>query len=440
MSSNQPAIDVRCVSKRYALGKKARTPLGKVTGTGDGDRTIQAVRDVSFQVQRGETVGIVGRNGAGKSTLLRIICGITEPDSGEVTVNGDLIPVIGPKAGFQQKLTGRQNIDIKARLYGMSDKEIEERRQEIIDFADIGPFIDEPLNTYSKGMQARLAFAVTFSVRPDILVIDETIAGGDATFKRKVFQRLWDIQRAGATILFVSHAAGMVKQLCQRAILLDDGTSLMEGDPGTILDAHNRLSAAGDAEREAVRRELKGLEPASSATGTDAGDPGTGEPGGEAPGGTLETVHPRPTRSQGAEIRKVQLLDGETGKPVRILQPRKSYTFRVAGPLSSPTQRLTVEVTIRTREGLAVAHCRTDHEGSTPISDGQRFIAEIGFTNRLLPGDYFADCEVWGQAADSPIQLHGLHDALIFRVEGQPPEDASAHVDLTEGASLRLGS
>jgi ABC-type polysaccharide/polyol phosphate transport system ATPase subunit len=203
---------------------------------------FNAVDNLSLEVPAGQMLGIIGANGSGKSTLLKIISGVYRPTSGVVQVNGKLAPLIELGAGFHHELTGRENILLNGLLMGYSRVQMKEREQRILDFADIGEFIDAPVKQYSSGMYTRLAFAVASEVDPDILILDEVLAVGDMGFQKKCFERIRKFRGAGKTILFVSHAMPVVVEHCERAILMDKGSIIADGDPrevaalyGTIL-------------------------------------------------------------------------------------------------------------------------------------------------------------------------------------------------------------
>ena len=188
-----------------------------------------ALRDINLQISKGHSLGIVGRNGSGKSTLLQIVVGTLTPTSGEVQVNGKISALLELGSGFNPEFTGRQNVFLNGRLLGLEQKQIEAKFDEIAAFADIGDFIEQPVKTYSSGMFVRLAFAVAINVKPDILVVDEALAVGDEAFQRKCFARIQAIKESGGTILFVSHSASNVIELCDYAVLLDRGDLLLYG-------------------------------------------------------------------------------------------------------------------------------------------------------------------------------------------------------------------
>jgi ABC-type polysaccharide/polyol phosphate transport system ATPase subunit len=192
---------------------------------------FEAVSDVSFTVEPGEMVGIVGRNGSGKSTLLKIVAGVYRPTAGHVEVRGNLAPLIELGAGMHGELTGRENILLNGLVMGYSKRQMLEREQRIIDFAEIGEFVDVPVKQYSSGMYMRLAFSVATEVEPEILVIDEILAVGDMAFQQKCFQRLKRFRESGKTILFVTHAMSQITDHCDRAILLEKGRMIFNGNP-----------------------------------------------------------------------------------------------------------------------------------------------------------------------------------------------------------------
>lgn len=203
---------------------------------------FDAVKNASFNVHKGEVVGIIGRNGSGKSTLLKIVAGVYKPTSGRVSVEGTVAPLIELGAGFHHELTGRENILLNGLLLGFSKREMQKREQRIIDFAEIGEFIDVPVKQYSTGMYMRLAFAVATEVDPDILVVDEILTVGDAAFQQKCFDRL-EAFRESKTILLVTHDMAQVVQYCDRAILLDQGRIVADGDPQDVTQLY--LSTTG---------------------------------------------------------------------------------------------------------------------------------------------------------------------------------------------------
>jgi ABC-type polysaccharide/polyol phosphate transport system ATPase subunit len=202
---------------------------------------FDAVKDVSLDVPEGQMLGLIGRNGSGKSTLLKIIAGVYQPTAGKVHVRGKIAPMIELGAGFHSELTGRENILMNGLLMGYSKEEMKEREQRIIDFAEIGDFIDSPVKQYSSGMHTRLAFAVATEVDPQVLIIDEILSVGDAGFQQKSFARIQDFRQAGKTILFVSHNMPVITMYCDRAVLLEKGSIMADGDPTEVAELYKNL-------------------------------------------------------------------------------------------------------------------------------------------------------------------------------------------------------
>ncbi len=203
------------------------------------------LKNINFKIEPGESVGLIGRNGAGKSTLLKIITGVTSPSTGKVSCGGSLSALLELGMGFHPEFTGRQNVLMQAYLQGMSHAQIVEQMDAIAEFAELGDYFDKPVRIYSSGMQVRLAFSVATAVRPDILIVDEALAVGDAYFQHKCFDRIRKYRRDGTTLLFVSHDPGAVKSLCDRAILIEGGAVMKDGLPADVLDFYNAIIVPG---------------------------------------------------------------------------------------------------------------------------------------------------------------------------------------------------
>jgi lipopolysaccharide transport system ATP-binding protein len=268
---NRPIVEIESVSKRYRVGTLGPASLGDAlrgllpgrkkaqrhqdfgARTGDLPGTFWSLRDVSFSVQRGEIVGLIGRNGAGKSTLLKLLSRITEPTSGRITLRGRIASLLEVGTGFHPELTGRENIFLNGAILGMKRWEIQAKFAEIVEFAEVGNFLDTPVKRYSSGMFVRLAFAVAAHLEPEILLIDEVLAVGDAGFQQKCLGKMSDVAALGGrTVFFVSHNLGAIRQLCTRAVLIEDGTAKMQGPPEDVIAqylASNQPEETGEAGR-----------------------------------------------------------------------------------------------------------------------------------------------------------------------------------------------
>jgi len=266
---SKPIIEVKNLSKQYTIGERApygsfreeimqalAKPFRRLTSSHSSrftsnDNTIWALKDVYFEVQEGEVLGIIGRNGAGKSTLLKILSRITEPTAGEIRMRGRVGSLLEVGTGFHPELTGRENIFLNGALLGMQKEEIRRKFDEIVAFAEIEKFLDTPVKRYSSGMYVRLAFAVAAHLEPEILIVDEVLAVGDAQFQKKCLGKMGDVAKEGRTVLFVSHQMGAVAQLCNKAFLLDRGEIVQTGSVQNVVNYYMNLSASGVSGYEA---------------------------------------------------------------------------------------------------------------------------------------------------------------------------------------------
>jgi ABC-type polysaccharide/polyol phosphate transport system ATPase subunit len=249
------AIEVRDLGVRYNLRFTRKTTVREtftnLLRRDDGPREFWALRDVTFKVERGESLAVIGPNGAGKSTLLQVLAGIITPTEGEIDIRGKVSSLLTLGAGFDQELSGRDNILLAGAFLGMSGREMAERMDGIIDFTDIGPFIDAPIRTYSSGMRARLGFSIATAVDPDLLLLDEVLATGDQVFRAKSQARVMDLVRAAKGIVLVTHDMNWVTEFCNRAMLLEQGRIVAEGDPAEIVELHRQHSADERASKAA---------------------------------------------------------------------------------------------------------------------------------------------------------------------------------------------
>ena len=245
MNTNQPAVCFDNVVQRFRVIRERpdtlREVFAKLYRRSTTYHAFEALKHVSFQIPHGSTVGIIGRNGSGKSTILKIIAGVYKPSAGTVEVNGTVAPLIELGAGFHPELTGRENILINGLLLGLSRREIQELEPSIIDFAEIGDFIDAPVKQYSSGMYMRLAFSVATAVNPDILLCDEILAVGDAGFQEKCSDRLHAFRENDKTILIVSHEKTTIRKFCNRALLVHSGEIVADGHPDEVIGCYDDL-------------------------------------------------------------------------------------------------------------------------------------------------------------------------------------------------------
>lgn len=323
-----------------------------------GSRSYHTLRWVlkglSFSVEPGESVGIVGVNGAGKSTLLKIITGTTQPTAGSIQITGRVAALLELGMGFHSDFTGRQNAVMAGQLLGYSLEEIERMMPEIEAFAEIGDYIDQPVRVYSSGMQMRLAFSVATARRPDVLIVDEALSVGDAYFQHKSFDRIREFRKLGTTLLIVSHDKGAIQSICDRAILLNSGRLEMEGEPEAVMDYYNAMLAK--REKQTVRQQV-----------TDDGK--------------VQTI----SGSGEATIKEVSLLNDHRNR-IEVVNVGQLVTLRVAVEVTESVPELVVGYMIKDRLGQPVYGTNTYHlkrkfedvERGTIVTYNFQFLANLG--------------------------------------------------------------
>lgn len=446
--SSEIAIQVSGVSKHYLMFERPEDRLKQMVlprlfrFTGREPRRyyrdFAALNNVSFEVGRGETVGIIGRNGSGKSTLLQIICGTLQPTSGTVEVKGRIAALLELGAGFNPEFTGRENVFMNAAILGLSSAETEARFDDIARFADIGIFIDQPVKTYSSGMYVRLAFATAINVEPDILVVDEALAVGDEAFQRKCFARVADLKDKGATILFVSHGAQTVVQLCDRAILMDSGEKLLDGRPKTVVNQYQRLVNLAGKPAASVRNEIKAVD------GWQEIDPSTADqfsdrnqhshdatPSNNAAQNrpiyddedcwldpSLSNASSVIYENQGATISNTKMKTA-SGRTVNVIKSRQSYTIEFDVTFSESATNVAFGFTISTATGLHIGGAGTSLDKDyqlESVEPGQVVKVRFAFDCPLNPGTYFVTSGVSGITDRDRKFLHRIIDTLPFKV------------------------
>lgn len=438
MSSD--AIRVQGLDKIFSIYRKPHhRMLQMLSGKRTGERWVErfaALKGVDLTVRRGETVGIVGRNGSGKSTLLQIICGTLAPTAGIVEVHGRVAALLELGAGFNPEFTGRENVYLYGTVLGLTRAQVRERLGSILEFADIGEFIDQPIKTYSSGMYVRLAFSVAIHVEPDILVVDEALSVGDEAFQRKCFARIESIKASGATVLFVSHSATTVVDLCDRAVLIDAGEVLAVGEPKRIVTQYQKMLYAPRDRIGEIKAEIRG-EPASAGNGADAAssvgsafqflphwDPGLMPPdsiGYERKGATIQDPC-------------VWTLQGER---VNVLVPGESYEYRYGVEFEREARFVRFGMMIRTTTGAEIGGTATSHlyDAITRVPAGDRFEVSFRFRCALAPGVYFLNAGALGDIGMGEEFLDRRMDVAMFRVMHTGKRLVTGFVDLDFAAT-----
>lgn len=397
-------------------------------------REFWALRNVSFTVGKGETVGIIGRNGSGKSTLLQMICGTLMPTSGTVETKGRIAALLELGAGFNPEFTGRENIFLNAMVLGLSQEEIESRFDDIAAFADIGQFINQPVKQYSSGMYARLAFAVAINVDPDILVVDEALAVGDEPFQRKCFAKIDAIKQNGATILFVSHSGATIINLCDRAILLNAGERLYTGVPKRAVYFGQKLGnitadKASELIKEIISADVSGDELEIVEEVQVKSEPLLNKANGlEAFFDPTFLPNMLSYDEVGAQLSSPE-LQTDSGVRVNHILRGQRYKLKCAVKFSENCPAVRFYALIRTTTGIDLAGCAhpileergIDFEADSVID------LEFDFECLLNPATYF--CTFAIQAEDGSLH-HRIVDAIVFRVMSDEAKPATGLFDI----------
>jgi lipopolysaccharide transport system ATP-binding protein len=347
------------------------------------------LKDVSFSIGAGEAVGIIGQNGAGKSTLLKLITGTTRPTQGTVQLSGRVAAILELGMGFNPDLTGRQNAYHSAGLMGHSQADIERTMPQIEAFAEIGEYFDQPMRTYSSGMQMRVAFSVATAFKPDLLIVDEALSVGDSYFQHKSFDRIRHFRHEGVSIMLVTHGLGDVRTLCDRVILLDKGRVLKDGLPDEVVDYYNALVAEKENAKLSVeqRREKNGWLLTRS---------GTGE----------------------ARVRSLQLLDAVSGDELAVAKVGQAVELRLEASIYADLPRLVLGYMIRDKQGHVVWGTNTWHtrQIQEDVKSGETVVFRLPFTCTLGPGSYSVSPALVSSETHLINNYEWIDNLLVFDV------------------------
>lgn len=355
-------ISLKNVGKSYSKydseWKRIASWFGISSNNGDQNWVL---KDINFEIQRGESIGLIGQNGAGKSTLLKIITGVLKANAGSVQVNGHIAAILELGMGFNPDLTGRQNVFHSAGLMGFSAQEINNAMPQIEEFAEVDEYFDQPIRTYSSGMQVRVAFAVATMVRPDVLIIDEALAVGDSYFQHKCFERIREFKEAGTTLIIVTHGLSDVRSLCDRAILLSDGRILRDGEPDEVIDFYNAIIA----ERESSKLSIEQRRQKNGWVHTEYG---TNE----------------------ACVESMKLLDATTGNPITLAHVGQDLIIETKVKVYAPLSRVVFGHRIMDRAGNLIWGTNTWHTKQVieDVAEGSCITFRVKFNCRLGPASY----------------------------------------------------
>ena len=452
------AISVKNLSKCYQIYENPRDRLKQFVMprmhrfTGNKPKQyfseFWALKDVSFEIKKGETVGIIGRNGSGKSTLLQMICGTLNPTSGSVQTNGRIAALLELGSGFNPEFTGRENVYMNAAVLGLSEDEVDARFDDIAAFADIGQFIEQPVKTYSSGMMVRLAFAVAINVDPEILIVDEALSVGDELFQRKCFSRIEAIRANGATILFVSHSGSVIVELCDRAVLVDSGEKLAIGSPKQIVGRYQKLLYAPADKRESIREQIRRMdEHFAVSTHTVEQEVLQEQPLKEHVQEFQENFDPHliPSstieyESHGAYIDSPAVLT-LSGEKVNNLVRGNTYRYAYTVHFIKNASNVRFGMLIKTTSGLELGggvSASSSKDRLAYVAAGSSYQVEFRFCCALNQGVYFLNAGVVGDVDGVETYLHRLIDIAMFRVLPDTENLATGIVDFGCYAEIEL--
>ncbi len=441
------AISLKKISKCFQRYARPADRLKELLFPGKSlAQKFWALRDLDLEVPKGQTLGIVGRNGSGKSTLLQIIAATLTPTTGAVEVQGRISALLELGSGFNPEFTGRQNVFFNGQLLGLSRRDIEDKFDDIAAFADIGDFLEQPVKTYSSGMFVRLAFAVATSAEPDILIVDEALSVGDEAFQRKCFARIQDIRDRGGTILFVSHAAATIVELCDRAILLDGGELLLQGTPKFVVSKYQEFIYAPGDRVASLRQELRQANEKLLAETNIIGSKNihlNSNLEEETPEFYDPSLNPENTISyisRGAKIINPGITTIATGKLVNHLSGRRKYLYSYSVRFWQPAQNVRFGMLIKTVSGLELggASFSPSFHESVDFEAEQVVRVKFRFHCLLHPGVYFLNAGVSGMVDGEFVYLARCIDAAIFRVKSEEKSCGNGTIDFKIEPSLSL--
>jgi lipopolysaccharide transport system ATP-binding protein len=393
-----PAVRARELSKSYPV---YRSPFDRLAALASprrrAARRFAALQSISFELPAGGGLGLIGETGAGKSTLLKLVAGVTQPTSGEIRVQGRAAAILELGAGFHPDFTGRQNIELNAAMLGLEPDEVRARLPAIVDFAEVGEFIDRPVRQYSSGMAMRLAFAIASQVDPEVLIVDEALAVGDGYFQKKCMDRILAFRDGGGSLLFCSHALYYVAAYCERAIWLRNGRVEAAGETRDVVQQY---------EAYLLRREIgPGGEAAARAQDRDAG-----------------------AVASSSRITRAAFSGGTRGSQARSYAPLAPWVVELEWVTDDPARRFQLGVGVDLESGLTVAAFSTKHDGIGPISGALRYRARLEIPSLpLLKGIYRAIVYLADEEALHVYDRRWIEEA--FSVDGEPYSFGLLHAE-----------
>ena len=405
------AISVQGVSKIYKLYDKPIDRLKEAVSLTHKSyhRDFFALSDISFDVKKGETVGIIGTNGSGKSTILKIITGVLSPTTGTAEVSGNISALLELGAGFNSEYTGLENIYMNGTMMGFSREEMQRRMDDILRFADIGDFVNQPVKTYSSGMFVRLAFALAINVDPEILIVDEALSVGDVFFQAKCYRRMEEMMKNGTTILMVSHDMGSIIKYCDKVVLLNRGHFVAQGEAGKMVDLYKKILAnQTDELAEAL------IEQKKEALGLPVGEVHTDKSMKERMNLNPEVQEYGDGR---ASFEDFGTLDAR-GNVTNLLLKGEMFTIRERIRFHAPIEMPIFTYTLRDKKGTDITGTNTMFEGADikPVKDGDVYTVSFRQKMNLQGGEYLLSMSCTGYENGEHVVYHRLYNVLSLTV------------------------
>ena len=405
------AISVQGVSKIYKLYDKPIDRLKEAVSLTHKSyhRDFFALSDISFDVKKGETVGIIGTNGSGKSTILKIITGVLSPTTGTAEVSGNISALLELGAGFNSEYTGLENIYMNGTMMGFSREEMQRRMDDILRFADIGDFVNQPVKTYSSGMFVRLAFALAINVDPEILIVDEALSVGDVFFQAKCYRRMEEMMKNGTTILMVSHDMGSIIKYCDKVVLLNRGHFVAQGEAGKMVDLYKKILAnQTDELAEAL------IEQKKEALGLPVGEVHTDKSMKERMNLNPEVQEYGDGR---ASFEDFGMLDAR-GNVTNLLLKGEMFTIRERIRFHAPIEMPIFTYTLRDKKGTDITGTNTMFEGADikPVKDGDVYTVSFRQKMNLQGGEYLLSMSCTGYENGEHVVYHRLYNVLSLTV------------------------
>lgn len=416
------SITVKKLTKSYKLYEKPIDRLkeslsisGKIY-----HKKFFANKHISFTIKKGEVVGIIGLNGCGKSTLLKMIAGVLTPSSGTIAVSGKITALLELGAGFNPEMTGLSNLYLAGSISGLSKKKMDRRISKIIDFAEIGQFIHQPLKTYSSGMKSRLAFAFSIHSEPEILIVDEALSVGDSAFQRKCYAKIEDMCKSETiTVLFVSHSGGAIKQLCNRAIFLHNGELIIDGDPKNVVHLYEKFASSKKTDIVQIQNEYKKINDNKRNNQTKQTTHSYYNP-------NVKSKSLVELPQNGARISDIKLTDS-SGNKVNILNKNETYTYSYIVKYFDNYDKVKVNMRITNIKGIEVTGRAQYIEN---VIKDKSYLINFKFTNKLNDGEYFFKCGTNTKLYGDFIILHRIVDAYMVKVNSDNDDNSKGLVDM----------